>query len=142
MPPVIPAPTKPPACNALPKSRINAHRTRASRHGLTLGGSAGEALCANASAATHQRQQIIRVYVFVYELSGRRCRFLMSSGHLSAPRSCSNPMRLAARGTTSWTLHLGAKLAQGHYRARSDAVDGFHHHQRPSGASFTSFTIR
>lgn len=130
------------ACKALPKSSINRHRTRASRRGLVLVGSASEALCAQASAATRHKQKIIRVFIVAYQVRGHRCRFLQASGRLTSLRSCTRRVRLAARSTGNWVLHLKTHIAKGRYRMRSDAVDGFHHHQRPSGASVSMVTIR
>jgi hypothetical protein len=105
-------------------------------------GRASEPLCAQASSATRRLQRIVRVYLVAYQMRGKRCRFLSADGRLSRLRSCSSPIRMLARGTTSWVLHLRGTVAAGRYRIRSDAVDGFRHHQRPAAASVTTVTIR
>jgi hypothetical protein len=46
------------------------------------------------------------------------------------------PVEFLARGTAHWTLRLHIRIPPGRgYLVRSDAVDGFGHHQRHSTAS-------
>ncbi len=133
----------PHGCVAAPYSRINRRRTHASRHGLTVSGTAGERRCATASAARRRKQRVAHVYVIVYRLAAHgRCRFLERGGALSRPRSCRRPIEFTARGTSHWSLRLRISLAPGHYVIRSIAVDRLHHRQGRAGPSQTSVTIR
>jgi dienelactone hydrolase len=130
-------------CLVMPYSRITRRRTHASRHGITVSGTAGEDRCATASAANRRRQRLAHVYVMIYRTAGHgRCRFVQRSGALSRPRSCRRPIEFVARGTTRWTLRLAISLAPGRYTVRSDAVDRLHHHQLHTAASVTPITIR
>jgi dienelactone hydrolase len=130
-------------CLAMPYSKITRRRTRASRRGITVSGTAGEYRCASASAANRRRQRLARVYVMIYRtaLHGR-CRFVQRSGALSRPRSCARPIEFLAHGTSRWTLKLAIPLAPGRYSIHSNAVDRLHRHQLPSAASVVSVTIR
>ncbi len=133
----------PHGCVARPYSRIARRRTRASRHGLTVSGTAGERKCATASAPRRRRQRLARVYVMVYRrVAHGRCRFVQRSGALSRPRSCKRPIEFTARGTSRWRLRLQISLAPGHYMIRSVAVDRLHHPQARSAPSLTSITIQ
>jgi dienelactone hydrolase len=126
------------SCTATrPFSRLNKRHVHASRRLLLASGTAGESQCAQASASTRRRERVVAVYVMIYRpASGRRCRFLRPSGKLTAPRSCARPIEFLARGTAHWTLRLHVRIPPGRgYLVRSDAVDGFGHHQRHSAAS-------
>ena len=73
-------------CVARPYSRIARRRTRGSRHGLTVSGTAGEHKCATASAAKRRRQRLARVYVMVYRRAARgRCQFVERTGGAEPP---------------------------------------------------------
>ena len=128
-------------CLARPYSRIARRRTRASRRGLAVFGTAAEHRCAGAAAA--QRQRVSRVYVSIYRIAAHgRCRFLERGGKLSRARSCRRPLEFVARGTSRWSLRLRHALAPGRYVIRVDAVDRLHHHQPRSSASVAKVTIR
>jgi len=130
-------------CLAMPYSKITKRRTHASRHRLTVSGTAGEHRCATASAANRRRQRLAHVYLTIYRRAAHgRCRFVERSGALTRPRSCAKPIEFAARGTTRWTLKLTIPLAPGRYTIRSIAVDRLHRRQPATAASVLSITIR
>jgi hypothetical protein len=116
----------------------------AARRLLIASGTAGEKQCSGASAATRRRQRVVAVYVMIYRpAGGGRCRFLRRNGKLTAPRSCARPVEFKARGTAHWTLRLHIRIPPGRgYLVRSDAVDGFGHHQRHSAASVVTVRVR
>jgi dienelactone hydrolase len=130
-------------CVARPSSRIDKRHVRVTRHGMNISGTATEKPCAHATAATRRQERVRTVYVSVYQtLKHGRCRFLRSSGRLSRPRSCRHPIEFRARGTSHWRLRRGQHVPRGRYLVRSDAVDGLHRHQRPSGRSVARARVR
>ncbi len=130
-------------CIARPYSRIARRRTRASRRGLAVFGTAAEHRCAGAAAANRRRQRLARVYVMIYQpASHGRCRFLERGGKLSRPRSCRRPLEFVARGTSRWSLRLRIAVQPGRYLVRSDAVDRLHHHQSRAAPSLMVLRIR
>ncbi|HTU86574.1 MAG TPA: CocE/NonD family hydrolase [Solirubrobacteraceae bacterium] len=130
-------------CLAMPHSKITRRRTHASRHGVSVSGTAGEYRCPNAPAANRKKQRLAHVYVMIYRTAAHgRCRFVQRNGKLSRPRSCLRPIEFRARGTSRWTLRLTVPLPAGRYTIRSDAVDRLHHHQLRSAASAVLVTIR
>ena len=140
--PLPPVATRTHRCVAMPYSRITRRRTHASRHGVTVSGTAGEHRCA-AAAATRRRQRLAHVHVMIYRAAAHgRCRFVERSGALSRPRSCRRPVEFLARGTSRWSLRLTIALASGRYVIRSDAVDRLHHQQPWTAASAVTVTIR
>jgi Thrombospondin type 3 repeat/NHL repeat len=60
------------------------------------------------------------VRVAVARKAGGKCRWLHSSGRLSAPTSCLTPRFMRAKGTTRWTLTVKIH-ARGNWRALSRA---------------------
>lgn len=133
----------PHGCVAMPYSKINRRKTHASRHGITVSGTAGEHRCPNAPAAKRRKQRLAHVYVMIYRAAAHgRCRFVERSGALSRPRSCARPIEFLARGTTHWSLRLKVPLAPGRYVIRSSAVDKLHHHQLRAAVSTVKVTIR
>jgi dienelactone hydrolase len=141
--PLPPVQANPRGCVAMPYSRIARRRTHASRHGITVAGTAGEHRCAGAPAAKRRRQRLAHVYVMIYRTAAHgRCRFVERSGALSRPRSCRRPIEFLARGASRWSLNLVIPLAPGRYKLRSDAVDRLHHHQPRTPAPVVSVTIR
>jgi dienelactone hydrolase len=150
VPPVV-TPPKPPVkphahaarCVARPFSRINEARTRASRSGIVIRGTAGEHPCAHISRAARHLERVAHVFVMVYRPVGSgRCRFLEASGKLSRPRSCSRPLEFLARGKHRWILRLRFTIPAGRYVVRVDAVDGTSRHQRRTAASTQKVRIR
>jgi dienelactone hydrolase len=128
-------------CLARPYSRIARRRTRASRRGLDVFGTAAEHHCPGAAAAN--RPRLARVYVMVYRMTAHgRCRFLGRAGKLSRARSCRRSLEFVARGTARWSLRLCFPLAAGPYVIRVDAVDRLHHHHPRTAASVFTITIR
>ena len=106
-------------------------------------GTAGENHCAQASASTRRRERVVAVYVMIYKPArGGRCRFVRLGGTLTAPRSCARPVEFLTRGTAHWTLRLHIRIPPGSgYLVRSDAMDGFGHHQRHSAGSVVTVRV-
>ncbi len=142
-PPVKPTPHPGAACVAHPVASIARRRTHGSRHAISVAGTARESPCAHASSATRRHERVTHVYVVIYRAAAHgRCRFLRSNGKLTAARSCKRPVRLPARGTTSWRLRLKGPIPTGSYVITTDAVDGLGHHQPPSQAPRARLTVR
>jgi len=133
------------SCHARPLSRIDKRGVRASRKGLNVSGTASEHVCAGASAATHRRNRVVKVYVMIYHPAPRgRCRFLRRNGTLTRPIPCGHPIELVARGTGRWALRprIHIPAIAGGYLVRADAVDGFGRHQARSPASVVHVVVR
>lgn len=102
----------------------------------SIAGAAAELSCVDAIGPAARKARVRRVYVSVYQnFRHGRCRFLSGDGRLSARRSCARPIEFRARGTAQWSLRRRLRIPRGSYLIRADAVDGFGHHQRRSGAS-------
>jgi hypothetical protein len=130
-------------CVARPSSRIARRDVHVTRHDLKISGTATEKPCAHDSATTRRKEHVRAVYVSVYRtLTHGRCRFLLAGGRLSRPRSCGRPIEFRAHGTSRWKLRRGQHVPRGRYLMRSDAVDGLHRHQRPSGRSVARVRVR
>ena len=136
----LPGPAR---CSTRPSSRITKRRAHASRHGLSVSGTASANRCAHASSAIQRRERVARVFVMIYRPAAHgRCRFLTSKGSLTRPRSCQRPVEFRAHGTSRWSLRRRLNITRGRYVVRSDAVDGLRHHQRHSGASVVVLRVR
>jgi hypothetical protein len=130
-------------CIARPSSRLNKHALRVRRHGLRISGTATERPCRGASPSARRKEHVRAVYVSIFKtLRHGRCRYLQANGRLSRPRSCRRPLELRARGTSHWRLNRRQHVPAGRYTVRSDAVDGFHRHQRQSRASSARARVR
>jgi hypothetical protein len=126
-----------------PTSRINKRAVRVSPRGLSVSGTAAELSCVDATGAAARKARVQRVLVAVYRMVKQgRCRYLLASGRLSALRGCTRPIAFRARGTGQWTLRRRLHIPGGTYLIRADAVDGFGHHQRHSGASVLRVRVR
>jgi hypothetical protein len=55
------------------------------------------------------------------------CRFVLATGKLSKPVSCSATYALVAHGKTAWKLSSKRRLPAGHYRVTIKALDGAGH---------------
>jgi hypothetical protein len=64
-----------------------------------------------------------RVQVSVARTAGQKCRYLAQRGRLTTPKSCSAPLSLIAKGRSDWRLATRARLPQGSYRVRWQAID-------------------
>jgi hypothetical protein len=96
-----------------PRSRIGVPRRRAAYAARltprTLSGTAsGDVLGV----------QVVRVAIA--RKAGAKCRWLHSSGRLSAPSSCTSPRFMRAKGTTRWTLRVKIR-GRGNWRVLSRA---------------------
>jgi hypothetical protein len=130
-------------CIARPTSRINKHGLRIGPHGIRVSGTASERPCPGAKPAARRKEHVRAVYVAVFETQRHgRCRYLLGNGHLSRARSCRKPLELRARGTSHWRLSRRQHVPRGRYTVRSDAVDGFHRHQRQSPAATARRRVR
>jgi hypothetical protein len=94
---------------------------RAKRGSLRVRGSASDAGCAAVISVTGG---VARVEVAISRKAGRnRCRFVARNGRLTGARSCSKPVWLRAKGTTSWTLSTKRRLPRGTYTIQLRARD-------------------
>jgi dienelactone hydrolase len=142
-PPVVVHPPGTKRCIARPTSRINKRRLRVTRRRILISGTASEKPCRSAKAAARRKERVHTVWVSL-SVSARhhRCRFLRANGRLTKARSCLRPVELRARGTRHWHLSRRQRVPRGRYSVRSDAVDGFHRHQRRSRAAFARVRVR
>lgn len=98
-----------------PASRFVHKGARATRSGITVHGSAGDHGC--------RAGGVRAVRVSVARISHGRCRFLGASGRLGTPGSCTRRTAITAKGTSTWSLKLRAKLPVGTYRLVVRSVD-------------------
>jgi dienelactone hydrolase len=137
----LPVATPDPIACGQPTSTITSESTHASRTSLTVAGTATEFPCAGASAAAKRAEHVTHVQVTVSTKASRhRCAFLKTNGELSAPRSCSKPIELLARASTSWRVQRSVHLAPGSYLVQSQAIDARHSHQ--NGTSAITLAVR
>jgi hypothetical protein len=87
---------------------------------LALHGRASDRGC---TAAIAVAGRVARVEVAISRAAGRRCRFAAATGKLGKARSCSKPLWLRAKGTTSFSLSLKRALPRGSYTIQVRAVD-------------------
>jgi len=92
------------------------------KHGrLGLRGRASDKGCV---AAISVRGAVARVEVAISRTAGKRtCRFVAASGKLTSARSCTKPVWLKAKGTTSWSLSTKRRLPHGTYTIQVRARD-------------------
>jgi hypothetical protein len=67
--------------------------------------------------------QTARVSLAISRRVGRRCRWLQPNHRFSRTRSCRRATNLPAKGTSSWTFRLRARLPRGTYAVVPRAVD-------------------
>ena len=108
---------------------------RAQQGRLRLRGRAADKGCV---AAISVAGAVARVEVAISRAAGRRCRFVAASGKLSTARSCSKPVWLKAKGTTSWSLTTKRRLPRGTYTIQLRSRDAAGNLQ----ASVASRTLR
>jgi hypothetical protein len=90
-------------------------------HGkLSLHGRASDQGCAAAIAVAGR---VVRVEVAISRAAGRKCRFATAAGGLTKARSCSKPVWLKAKGTTTWTFTTKRRLPRGSYTIQVRARD-------------------
>jgi hypothetical protein len=117
-PPAAPAPAPSDTRAATPsRARCAAPESRFAR-GSSL--RAGRVALRGTAAARGCR--VRSVSVAVARKVGSRCRFLQRNGRFGAARSCRRARYVRARGTTRWSLTLGARLPRGAYVVWSRAV--------------------
>jgi Carboxypeptidase regulatory-like domain len=93
---------------------------RAKQGRLRLRGRASDKGCPAASVTG----RVERVEVTISRKAGRhKCRFVARNGRLTKARRCSKPVRLKAKGTTSWSLNTKRRLPRGTYTIQVRAQD-------------------
>jgi hypothetical protein len=85
---------------------------RAQQGRLRLRGRASDKGCV---AAISVAGAVARVEVAISRAAGRRCRFVAAGGKLTTAGSCSKPVWLKTKGTTSWSLTTKRRLPRGTY---------------------------
>jgi dienelactone hydrolase len=114
-------------CSGLPTAKVRA--VHISSTSIAIYGTAADQPCLGDGATLGSREHVAEVLVIAYRGAGAgRCQFVQSSGQLSSPRSCANPIELPARGTASWALRRRVQLPKGRFSVRLDAVDALHQH--------------
>jgi hypothetical protein len=116
------------SCDAsrTPRASVSRAGSRVSRRRISLRGRAVAFRCAGGKPA---RGRVKRVSVSVSSRAGLKCRFLGRGGRLTAPRSCSRPVRLRARigrvrpGKVPWSFSRRPRLRHGRYTVAVRAVD-------------------
>jgi hypothetical protein len=94
----------------------------------TTGGKLSVAGTAHDVASGCKATGVASVQVAVSRTAGAGlCRFVLTTGKLSAPVSCSATYALVAHGKTVWTLASKRRLPAGHYRVTVKALDGAGH---------------
>jgi hypothetical protein len=103
-------------------SLLKGKRGVSAKHGrLGLHGRASDRGCV---AAISVRGAVARVEVAISRTAGKRkCRFVAASGKLTSARSCSKPVWLKAKGTTTWSLSTKRRLPRGTYTIQVRARD-------------------
>jgi hypothetical protein len=107
----------------LPISSATRSSLRLSRSRVAVTGRARDFGCKGAGGLLSRPGQLARVLVTVALRDGRACRFLGTSGTLSARRSCSRALFLPATGLKSWTFKVGGTLPRGRYQVWTQSVD-------------------
>jgi hypothetical protein len=116
-----------------PRSTISRRALHKSKRGISVRGHSRDRGCARLKRVDVQIAKLVR---------GKKCRFLKPGGKLSHRRSCRRPVRIRARGTRRWHLHVGGKIARGHYRLVVQAVDRKGHRERPRKGNTMRFRVR
>ncbi len=92
----------------------------AKRGKLVLHGRASDSGCV---AAISVAGKVARVEVAISRAAGRKCRFVTATGGLTKARSCSKPVWLKTKGTTTWTFTTKRRLPRGTYTIQVRARD-------------------
>jgi hypothetical protein len=79
--------------------------------------------CKTSGTLLERRGQLARVLVAVAKREGKVCRFLLTSGRLSARRLCTRALYLPAKGLRTWSFKVRGTLPAGRYQAWTQAVD-------------------
>jgi lysophospholipase L1-like esterase len=106
-------------CTPDPTITLPRHGIHIDRHNVSIRGSASPGRC--------RSHKLDRVTVSVARLDAAgRCRYLTTSGRLLPPRTCSRPVALPARGTTTWQrhVHTDTSLPPGRYLVRAQVNAG------------------
>lgn len=113
-----------------PRSRLSRARSRIGSKRLVVRGSASDRGCKATSKTRRRRGAVRKVTVAVARRAGARCRFYSATGRLSSARSCSRPIGIKARGTTSWRVTMKGSFPSGAYRVSVRARDGAGNQER------------
>lgn len=113
-----------------PRSSVS-KRSVMTRRRINLSGRSTDRECSPEGRIIRTKRPLARVEVSVAIRVAKRCRYLTSSGALTAPRSCGKPLYLRARITgfdankakSAWRLTTKVKLPRGRYSAAVRAID-------------------
>jgi hypothetical protein len=98
---------------------------------LTVAGWATDRGCVGRDGRRSVKGSVLRVQVSLARRQGALCRFLAPGGSLRAAGSCSSDYALVAKGTVHYALRVRAKLANGTYLLRVQAIDRAGNLQKP-----------
>ncbi|WP_033208638.1 Ig-like domain-containing protein [Patulibacter americanus] len=90
---------------------------------LTITGKATDVTCSAAKTRAKAAGTVKSVQVTLAKTVGKRARFVRGNGKLSKPMPKDSGVALVAKGTSSWTLKPGGKLAAGRYALTIEAYD-------------------
>ncbi len=103
-----------------PRARLRSGGIRLTRRGIALRGSASTTCDPRLPGAT---PRVTRVRVAIARAANGRCRFLGPRGRFTAPRACTRPVALAAKGTRRWSYTRAVRLPRGTYAVYAWAAD-------------------
>jgi hypothetical protein len=79
--------------------------------------------CTGTGGQRSVKGSVVRVLVSIARRSGSACEFLAPAGRLRHASSCATPYSIVAKGTLRFGLRLRAKLPNGRYVLRVQAID-------------------
>jgi len=121
-----------------PVSRPTARRSRATRTGFTIRGTATDAGC-----GAGKKGRLVGVSVSVAREVGKRCRHLRQNGTFGTATSCLRTVYVPAKGTSSWTATRKVRLRKGRYKVFVRGVDAVGNVERKQRArNFLRLTVR
>ena len=113
------------AKTCLDRTAPASHVRLASYHGgvLRVSGWATDRGCTGTDGLRSVAGSVLRVIVSVAFMHHQDCSFLAPDGKLQTAAVCENALSLVARGARRWALKLHAKLPNGRYTVRVQAID-------------------
>jgi hypothetical protein len=109
-----------------PVSTINLRRSRFSRRGIFLAGTASDRGCGR-----HGRGQVVRETLAISRRTGKGCQWLQPNGTFSPKQSCRKKTYVAAHGASRWSFRLRRPLPRGVYAVVVRGIDAVGNVERP-----------
>ncbi len=103
-----------------------AKRSRFTRKGITLRGSAHDKGCLKGGRGT-----VARVSLAISHRIAKKCQWLQANRKFSRTRSCTKKTYLTAKGTAKWTYRLKLRLKKGTYAVVPRAIDSVGNREKP-----------